>query len=117
MRKESKNNITNFPGVVFGTYFGMLFDESGHTSCGNWFYSAYFILLSYGIIFRGNSADSSKVCINQIKSFSLMGGIKQGVSCRRLCNIRHLESVYLFSLLLFVVDKMEILKQICKSTA
>ena len=45
-----------------------------------------------------------------------MVGVKQGVSCRRLCNILHLESVYLFSLLLFIVDKMEILKQICKAT-
>jgi hypothetical protein len=45
MGKESKNNITNFPGALFGTYFGMLFDEGGHTSHGNWFYSAYFILL------------------------------------------------------------------------
>jgi hypothetical protein len=32
-------------GAVFGTYFGMLFDEGGHTSFGNWFYSAFFILL------------------------------------------------------------------------
>ena len=45
-----------------------------------------------------------------------MGGIKQGISCRRLCNILHLESLYLFSLLLFIVDKMGILKQICKFT-
>jgi len=45
MRKESKNNITNFTQAAFGTCFGMLFDEGGHTSHGNWFYSAYFILL------------------------------------------------------------------------
>jgi len=45
MEKESKNNITNFTQAVFGTYFGMLFDEGGRTSHGSWFYSAYFILL------------------------------------------------------------------------
>jgi len=73
-------------------------------------------VVSYGIILWGNSTDSSKVFISQIKSFSLMGGIKQGVSCRRLCNIFHLESVYQFSLLLFIVNKMEILKRICKAT-
>lgn len=39
-----------------------------------------------------------------------MGGIKKGVSCRKLSNILHLEGVYLFSLLLFIVDKMEIKK-------
>jgi len=45
MGKESKNNIMNFTQAVFGTYFGKLFDEGVHTSHGNWFCSAYFILL------------------------------------------------------------------------
>jgi len=45
MGKENKNNIMNFQGAVFGTYFSMLFYEGCHTSHGNWFYSAYFILL------------------------------------------------------------------------
>lgn len=41
-----------------------------------------------------------------------MGGIKKGVSCRKLSYILHLEGVYLFSLLLFIVDKMEIKKNL-----
>jgi hypothetical protein len=32
-------------GQYLALIFGMLFDEGGHTSCDNWFYSAYFILL------------------------------------------------------------------------
>jgi hypothetical protein len=45
MGKDSKNNITNFPEAVFGTWLGILFDEGGYISCGNWFYCAYFIPL------------------------------------------------------------------------
>jgi len=54
-REGKKKQYHNFPGAVFGTYFNILFDESGYTSHGNWFYSAYFILfclmeLSFGEI-------------------------------------------------------------------
>jgi hypothetical protein len=38
----------------------------------------------YGIIFWGDSTDSTKVCNNQIKIFSLMVGIKTEVSYREL---------------------------------
>jgi hypothetical protein len=53
MGKESKNDIMNFTQAVFGNYFGILFDEGGHTCNGNWFCCAYFIPLSLMELFFG----------------------------------------------------------------
>jgi hypothetical protein len=48
-------------------------------------YFAYFhSIMSYGIIFRGNSTDSKRVFIIQNKIIRIMAGFKKRVSCREL---------------------------------
>jgi hypothetical protein len=74
-------------------------------------YFAYFhSIMSYGVIFWGNSTDSKRVFIIQKKIIRIMAGFKRIVSCRELLkkfNILPLASEFLLSLQSFVVDNME----------
>jgi hypothetical protein len=74
-------------------------------------YFAYFhAIMSYGIIFWGNSTDSKKVFYIQKRIIRIMAGAKRRASCRELFkkfNSLPLASEFLLSLLSFVVDNME----------
>jgi hypothetical protein len=73
-------------------------------------YFAYFhSIMSYGIIFWGNSTDSKKVFYIQKRNIRIMAGAKRRASCRELfkkSNILPIASEFLLSLS-FVVDNME----------
>jgi hypothetical protein len=79
-------------------------------------YFAYFhSVMSYGVIFWGNSTDSKRVFIIQKKIIIIMAGVKRRVSCRKLSNkfnMLPLASEFLLSLLSFVVDNTEKLQTI-----
>ena len=72
-------------------------------------YYAYFhAIMSYGIIFWGQSPDSTKVFLMQKRVIRTMMGCRGRDSCRRLfieLGILTLSSQYFFCLLLFVVKK------------
>jgi hypothetical protein len=74
-------------------------------------YFAYFhSMMSYGVIFWGNSSDSTRVFNTQKKIIRIMAGVKERVSCRELFkkfNILPLASEFLLSLLSLIVDNME----------
>jgi hypothetical protein len=74
-------------------------------------YFAYFhSVMSYGVIFWGNSTDSKRVFIIQNKIIRIMAGVKRRVSCRepfKKFSILPLVSEFLLLLLSFVVDNME----------
>jgi hypothetical protein len=73
-------------------------------------YIAYFhSVLSYGLIFWGNSTDSSKVFYIQKKIIRIMASVKSRVSCRQLFqkfNILSLASEFILCLLSFVVENL-----------
>jgi hypothetical protein len=73
--------------------------------------SAYFhSIMSYGVIFYGNTTDSKRVFIIQNKIIRIMAGVKRRVPCRELFkkfNILPLASEFLLSLLSFIVDNMK----------
>jgi hypothetical protein len=69
-------------------------------------YFTYFnSVLSYGLIFWGNSRDSNKVFCIQKKIIRIMAGVKSRVSCRKL--FRPLASEFILCLLLFVVENLD----------
>jgi hypothetical protein len=74
-------------------------------------YFAYFhSIMSYGIIFWGNSTDCKKVFCIQEKIIRIMAGTKRRASCRELFkkfNILPLASEFLVSLSSFVVENTE----------
>jgi hypothetical protein len=74
-------------------------------------YFAYFhSIISYGIIFWGNSTDSKKVFYIKKRIIRIMAGAKRRASYRELFkkfNVLPLASEFLLSLLSFVVDNME----------
>jgi hypothetical protein len=74
-------------------------------------YFAYFhSIMSYGIIWGGNSTDSKKGFYIQKRIIRIMAAAKRRASCRDLFkkfNILPLASKFLLSLLSFIVDKME----------
>jgi hypothetical protein len=74
-------------------------------------YFAYFhSVMSYGVIFWGNSTDSKRVFIIPKKIIRIMTGAKRRVSCRELFkkfNILPLANEFLLSLLSFIVGNME----------
>jgi hypothetical protein len=74
-------------------------------------YFAYFhSVLSYGLIFRGNSTGSNKVFYIQKKIIRIMAGVKSGVSCRKLFrkfNMLPLASEFILCLLSFVVENLD----------
>jgi hypothetical protein len=66
--------------------------------------------MSYGIIFWGNSTESKKVFYIQKRIIRIIAGAKRRAACRELFkkfNILPLDSEFLLSLLLFIVDNME----------
>ena len=75
-------------------------------------YYAYFhAIMSYGVIFWGQSPDSSKVFLLQKRVIRTMMGCGRRDSCRRLfaeLGILTLSSQYIFSLLLFVVKNRKL---------
>ena len=71
------------------------------------YYSFFHSLLSYGIIFWGNSSHSSSVFLLQKKAIRAMLGYGNRVSCRNIfkeLNILPFASQYIFSLLIFVLQ-------------
>jgi hypothetical protein len=74
-------------------------------------YFAYFhSIMSYGIIFWGNSTDNKKVFYIQKKIIRIMTGTKMRASCRKMFkkfNILQLVSEFWLSLLSFVVDNIK----------
>jgi hypothetical protein len=74
-------------------------------------YFAYFhSIMSYGIIFWGNSTDRKKVFYIQKRIIRIMSGAKRRASCRELFNkfnILPLASEFLLSLSSCVVDNVE----------
>jgi hypothetical protein len=66
-------------------------------------YFAYFhYVVSYGLIFWGNSTDSNKVFYIQKKIIRIMAGVKSRISCRKLFrkfNILPLTSEFILCLL------------------
>jgi hypothetical protein len=78
-------------------------------------YFAYFhSVLSYGLIFWGNSTDSNKVFYIQKKIIRIMAGVKSSLSCRKFqkFNILPLASEFILCLLSFVVKNWRNFKEI-----
>jgi hypothetical protein len=75
------------------------------------YFACFHSVMSYGVIFWGNSTDSKRVFIIQKKIIRIMAGVKRRVSCRKLFkkfNILPLVSEFLLlALLSFIVDNME----------
>jgi hypothetical protein len=72
--------------------------------------SCFHCILSYALIFWGNSTDRTKVFNTQKKVITIRPGAKSKVSCRKLfwkCNIFQLASEYIFCLLSFVVGNFK----------
>ena len=71
------------------------------------YYSYLHSLISYGIIFWGNSSYSSHIFRLQKKAVRIISGLKPRDSCRetfKQLRILPLQSQYIISLLIFVVD-------------
>ena len=71
------------------------------------YYAFFHWVMSYGIIFWGNSLHSSTIFRLQKKAIRIMEGCGNRVSCRNLFKKLHilpLTSQYLLSLLMFVVQ-------------
>ena len=74
------------------------------------YYSYFHSLITYGIIFWGNSLYSSHIFRLQKKAVRIITGSRPRDSCRELfkhLRILPLQSQYILSLLLFIVDKKE----------
>jgi len=71
------------------------------------YYAFFHLVMSYGIIFWGNSWHSSIILRSQKKVIRIMEGCRNRVSCRSLFKkfqILPLKSQYMLSLLMFVVQ-------------
>ena len=71
------------------------------------YYSYFYSIMTYGLIFWGNSHHSSTIFRMQKRIIRIMMGIRSRDSCRdyfKRLKILPLQSQYLLSLLLFVVD-------------
>ena len=71
------------------------------------YYAFFHSVMSYGIIFWGNSSHSSIIFRTQIKEIRIMEGCVNRVACRNLfkkLQILPLASQYMLSLLMFVVQ-------------
>jgi hypothetical protein len=74
------------------------------------YYAYHHSLVNYGIIFWGNTADSNKVFVLQKKIMRIIIGVGPTYSCRVLfkhLGILPIPSVYLYSLMMFVVNNLE----------
>ena len=70
------------------------------------YYSHFHTIISYGLMFWGNSAHSNRVFRMQKKIIRIMTGSRSRDSCRKLfghLNILPLPSLYIFSILRFVM--------------
>ena len=75
------------------------------------YYSHFHPIISYGIIFWGNSAPSSRVFRMQKRIIRIMMGSRSRDSCRKLFNslkILPFPSLYIFFLLRFVIKNREL---------
>jgi hypothetical protein len=75
------------------------------------YYSHFHAIISYGIMFWGNSAHSARVFRMQKRIISIMKGSRSRDSCGKLFdkfNILPLPSLYVFSILRFVVKNREL---------
>jgi hypothetical protein len=82
-----------------------------HHALKSIYYAYFHSIMSYGVIFWGQSTDSSKVFLLQKRVIRVMMGCGARDSCRRLLaelGILTLTSQYIFCLLLFVVKKREL---------
>jgi hypothetical protein len=71
------------------------------------YYSYFNTVISYSLLFWGNSPQSSRIFIMQKKIIRIMTSCNNGVSCRSLfrrLEILPLASQYIFSLLRFVIN-------------
>jgi len=75
------------------------------------YFSYFHSVMTYGVIFWGNSTDRNKVFKLQKRAIRLITNSSNTTSCRRLfkeLGILTLQSQYILSLALFVVKNMEI---------
>jgi hypothetical protein len=75
------------------------------------YYSYFHSLITYGIIFWGNSSCSSQIFRIQRRIIRIVSGLRTRDSCRdtfKILKILPLQSQYIFSLLLFVVNNMDL---------
>jgi hypothetical protein len=74
------------------------------------YFTYFYFLMRYGIIFWGNSSDSKKVFTLQKKTVRIIVGAKPQTPCRDLfkkLQILSLPCKYIFSLLTFVINNLE----------
>ena len=79
-------------------------------------YFAYFhSLMTYGVIFWGNSSDSKRVFLVQKRAIRAICGVSSRMSCRPLFSrlgILTLASQYIFSLMSFVVNNINLFPRV-----
>ena len=74
------------------------------------YYSYFHSIMTYGLIFQGNSPDSIKICRLEKKIIRIMMGCRSRDTCRKMflnLEILPLPSQYILSLLLFTIRKQE----------
>jgi len=74
------------------------------------YYSHFHRIILYGLMFWGNSAHSARVFTMQKRIIRIMTGSRSRDSCRKLfghLNILPLPSLYIFSILRFVIKNRE----------
>ena len=79
------------------------------------YYSHFHTIILYGLMFWGNSAHSARVFRMQKRIIRIMTGSRSRDSCRKLFDHLHilpLPSLYIFSILLFVIKNRDFLQQI-----
>jgi hypothetical protein len=86
-----------------------------HESLRTIYYSYFHTVMSYGIIFWGNSAHSNNIFKLQKRIVRIVTNSGNRVSCRHLfrkLDILPFYSQYLLSLLVFVIDNISLFKKI-----
>jgi len=81
------------------------------------YYSHFHMIILYGLMFWGNSPHSARVFRMQKRIIRIMTGSRIRDSCRKLfghLNILPLPSLYIFSILRFVIKNREFLQQITR---
>jgi hypothetical protein len=80
------------------------------------YFGCFHFVLEYGMIFWGNSANVDKVFELQKRIVRIMAGVRSRCSCRGLfkrLDISPVPCQYIFSLMTFFVDNLEISRLIC----
>jgi hypothetical protein len=83
-----------------------------HSSLLTIYYSLFHSVLSYGIVFWGQSANTQKLFIIQKRAIRIIMGIKKRISCRGIfkkLEILPLKSQYIYSLLQFIIKHKHVL--------